>query len=199
MAVSISKNNKKMGGIPSISFPPVVTCANCAECSKKCYAKKMANFRPSIGQAWENNLTEWKQNPDAVKYAILSNAITSGYFRYFVGGDIVDADFFSVMVEIANIAKNCQFLAFTKKYNIVNAYIDNGGTIPENLHIIFSGWGDKLIPNNPHKLPQSDVIFKGQEEPTNAKICGGNCVDCICKGVACWDLKQGETIYFYEH
>lgn len=197
--VSISKTNVKMGGIPSISFPPVVTCANCGECQKKCYAKKMANFRKSIGLAWARNLEEWKSNPDAVKYAIISNAITSSYFRFFVGGDIPDYNFLLCMVEVANTCKNTRFLAFTKKYNIVNNYIEKNGDLPSNLQIIFSGWGNGLKPVNPYKLPESDVIFKGEQEPKNAKICGGNCVDCICKGIACWELKKGEKIYFYEH
>lgn len=197
MDVSISKTNKKLGGIPSISFPPVVTCSNCGECSKKCYALKMAHFRPSIAKAWENNLNEWKANPDAVKYAILNSAITSGYFRYFVGGDIPDFKFFLLMVEIAETVPTCNFLAFTKKYDIINDYLNAEKTIPQNLKMIFSEWSEPIP--NPHGLPKSKVIFKGEKEPANAKICGGNCIDCICKGIACWELKAGEIIYFYEH
>lgn len=197
--VSISRNNMKVGAIPTFSLPTGVTCRECAGCIHKCYARKMEQRRANIRNAWRNNLTEWQSKPEAVKYAILSSAITSGYFRYFVGGDIPDKDFFKMMVEIADIAKSCQFLAFTKKYEIVNDFIANGGKIPKNLHIVFSGWGESLRPINPHNLPESDVIFKGDTEPLNAKICGGNCTDCICKGVACWALQSGETIYFYEH
>ena len=197
MKISISKTNRKMGGIPSFSLPPVITCANCEQCSKKCYALKMARFHKSVGQAWENNLDAYKSNPDAVKCAILKDAYLSNYFRFFVGGDIVDNNFLLLMVDVANSAKNCNFLAFTKKYKIVNDYINAGGVIPNNLKIIFSEW-DKPIPN-PHNLPKSKVIFRGEPEPVNAKICGGNCFDCICKGVACWSLENNDTIYFYEH
>ena len=197
--VSISKTNKKMGGIPSISFPPVVTCANCTECAKKCYALKMQRIYKSVKNAWANNLSEWQNSPDSVKNAILSSALVSSYFRYFVGGDIPDAKFFKVMVDIAKKIKTCQFLAFTKKYNIVNDFIFNGGKMPKNLHIIFSGWGDALKPVNPYNLPESNVIFKGQEPPKKALICGGSCSSCICQGVGCWQLKKSDTIYFYEH
>lgn len=197
MSVSISKTNAKMGGIPSISFPPVVTCAECVGCAKKCYARRMACRRPSIGEAWQGNLNEWRTNPDAVKYAILSAAVVSGYFRYFVGGDIPDKEFFAVMVEIANTAKKCEFLAFTKKFDIVNEFLNGGGILPENLHVIFSEWGAPAP--NPHGLPVSRVIFKGDEIPENAKICGGNCVECICRGVACWQMKNGDAIHFFEH
>ena len=199
MSVSISKGNRKLGGIPSFSVPPVATCSHCSECSKKCYALKMSRLYPSVGKAWQGNLDEWRTNPQAVKYAIINTAITSGYFRYFVGGDIVDADFFAMMVEIAGLIPSCRFLAFTKKHEIVNAYIDSHGNLPNNLQVIFSGWGEGLQPCNPHNLPESDVIFKGQEPPKNALICGGNCVDCLCRGVSCWALKKGEKIHFYEH
>lgn len=195
--VSISKTNQKMGGIPSISFPPVTTCANCAECSKKCYAKKMARFRPSVGRAWSGNLEEWRTNPDGVRYAIMAAATVSGYFRYFVGGDIPDTAFFEMMIDIAKAVPRCEFLAFTKKYDIVN----NSGradNLPENLHVIFSNWGDQIAPN-PANLPTSNVIFKGEEIPNGVKLCGGNCIDCICRGIACWQLKRGESIYFIEH
>jgi len=32
--ISISKGNSKMGAIPSVSLPPIVTCKNCATCAK---------------------------------------------------------------------------------------------------------------------------------------------------------------------
>lgn len=195
--ISISKNNAKMGGIPSISLPPVTTCHNCEQCSKKCYALRMAKRRKSIMQAWQKNLDVFNNNPESFKIQLLSECITSLYFRYFVGGDIPNTQFFNMMVDVATVAKNCNFLAFTKNYNVVNEYLDKGGKIPQNLKIIFSEW-DKPI-NNPHGLPKSKVIFKGEKEPNGAKICGGNCFECICKGIACWTLENNDTIYFYEH
>lgn len=195
--MGVSRSNEKMGAIPSWSFPPVVTCAAGVECARLCYARRMAARRPSVGQAWARNLEEWQTNPDSVKYQILAAAATSAYFRYFVGGDIPDPAFFALMVEIAEKSRGCQFLAFTKKYDIVNAFIDGGGKIPANLHIVFSEWG-KPAPN-PHGLPVSRVIFKGGSEPHGAKVCGGNCTECICKGIACWELKSGEAIYFHQH
>lgn len=47
--VFISTNNVKMNSgaavIPSVSLPPVLTCANCSQCSKYCYALKMARLK----------------------------------------------------------------------------------------------------------------------------------------------------------
>ena len=39
--ISISPGNQKMGFIPSVSLPPVVTCAHGCTCAKKCYAAKL--------------------------------------------------------------------------------------------------------------------------------------------------------------
>ena len=41
MKVSISKGNSKMGAIPSVSLPPITTCAAGCTCAKKCYAAKL--------------------------------------------------------------------------------------------------------------------------------------------------------------
>ena len=71
--------------------------------------------------------------------------------------------------------------------------------LPENLKIIFSGWGSSLRPDNPHGLPESDIIPRGEEPKPWAMVCGGSCIDCLCRGTACWTLKQGEKIYFFEH
>ena len=137
--ISISKNNAKMGGIPSISLPPVTTCHNCEQCSKKCYALRMAKRRKSIMQAWQKNLDVFNNNPESFKIQLLSECITSLYFRYFVGGDIPNTQFFNMMVDVATVAKNCNFLAFTKNYNVVNEYLDKGGKIPQNLKIYQNG------------------------------------------------------------
>ena len=102
------------------------------------------------------------------------------------------------MVLTAQQLPHTNFLAFTKQYNIVNEYIANGGVIPDNLKIIFSNWGTWKC-DNPHGLPMAEIIFKGEAPADNWKICGGNCTQCACQGIGCWDLKNGETIAFYEH
>ena len=197
LKISISKSNIKMGAIPSVSLPPVATCSNCSECKNKCYALRMIKRRPSIGQAYQRNLDIFNYSPDIFKQQVIAAAMISNYFRWFTGGDIPNKEFFNMMVDIANTCKNCNFLAFTKNYNVVNEFIANGGTIPPNLKIIFSEW-KKAIPN-PFNLPKSKVIFRGEQPPTDAKICGGNCYNCICQGIACWTLANNDTIYFYEH
>jgi hypothetical protein len=196
--ISISTGNKKMGQIPSVSLPPVVTCKNCSTCAKKCYAAKLCRIYKTVREAYDRNLEILKEDRDSYFFQVKAAAITSRYFRFHVSGDIIDADYLDRMVKLARELKGTEFLAFTKNYEDVNEYFTTHKK-PKNLHLIFSlpFTGAKI--ENPHNLPQAAVILKGQTPDENWKICGGNCTECACKGVGCWELKKGETIAFYEH
>ena len=196
--ISISKGNSKMGAIPSVSLPPVITCPKGAPCAKKCYAAKLCRIYPTVKKAYENNLNILQNNFNDYFEQVLKAARITKYFRWHVSGDIPSYSYFVNMVDIAEQLPETQFLAFTKNYNVVNSYITYDRKLPDNLKIIFSEWGNQK-PDNPHNLPTAAVIFKGTEPAENWKICGGNCSECACRGVGCWELKQGETIAFYEH
>jgi hypothetical protein len=199
MKVSISPGNVKMGAIPSVSLPPVITCPHGAPCAKKCYAAKLCRLRPSVRNAYQNNLDILNADPAEYWRQVRFAVSMSRYFRFHVAGDIPDDIYFVDMVITAKQNPATQILAFTKQYDIVNRYLDVFGSLPENLHIVFSEWGDGWNVPNPHGLPTSAVIFKGTEPRDDWKICGGNCTECVCRGVDCWELKNGETIAFYEH
>ena len=198
--VSISNGNSKMGKIPSVSLPPITTCPKGAPCAKKCYAKRLYNRYPSVRTAYDNNLEIFEQMPNQYFYQIDNVLKVSRFFRFHVSGDIPTYGYFCQMVKLAWENPHCEILAFTKQYEIVNKYIVEHIPLPfpQNLHIIFSEWGNRK-PQNPYNLPTAAVIFKGTEPDENWKICGGNCAECACRGVGCWELKNGETIAFYEH
>jgi len=200
--VSISARNSKMGEIPSVSLPPRKTCPNCKFCTvdgrTPCYAEKLCRIYPTVKAAYERNLsiltTDRKSYFDQVKAA----ASLSKYFRFHVSGDIIDADYLHNMCKIARALKDTHFLCFSKSYEIINAYFNNH-VKPRNLHLILSLPFSGVKIQNPHNLPTAAVILKGQEPDEGWKICGGNCSECACRGVGCWQLKKGETIAFYEH
>ena len=196
--ISISPGNSKMGFIPSVSLPPIITCAKDCKCAGKCYAAKLCRIYRNVKNAYQrnydillnNDLEYWHQVNKAIK--------ATKYFRFHVSGDIVDKHYFNWMVVTAEQNASTTILAFTKQYDIVNNYLDIVGYLPENLKIIFSEWPGMAM-ENPHNLPVAHVIFKGNEPASDWKICGGNCTECACRGVGCWELKQGEHIAFYEH
>ena len=195
--ISISPGNQKMGYIPSVSLPPVVTCANNCTCAQKCYAARMCRIRKSVQEAYQRNLDILSRDPATYWLQVKAAAMVTKYFRFHVSGDILNVDYFRNMCQLASDLPGTTFLAFTKKYDLVNEYLSSQ-ELPENLKIIFSAWPGMPM-NNPHNLPVANVIFKGQAPADSWKICGGNCAECACRGVGCWELKPGEQIAFYEH
>ena len=197
--VSISKGNSKMGAIPSVSLPACITCNPNAPCFKLCYAAKITRLYKTVKTAYENNLNILKENPAEYWQQVKNGAKMARYFRFHVSGDIPDLEYFNNMVVLARELPHTSFLAFTKQYNIVNEYLNAGGVIPSNLKVIFSNWGAWKC-ENPHSLPECEIILKGSEPAPEWKMCGGNCTECaLSDGTGCWTLKNGETIAIYQH
>ncbi len=195
--VSISKGNSKMGFIPSVSLPPIVTCAKGCTCAKKCYAAKLCRIYANTRKAYARNLDILKNDMDNYFLQVKAAAMVSKYFRFHVSGDIYDMNYLDRMVKLAQELPGTTFLAFTKQYRFVNNFLQYA-RIPDNLKIIFSAWPGMPM-KNPNNLPVAHVIFEGSEPADDWKICGGNCTECACRGVGCWELKKGEHIAFYEH
>ena len=197
LKLTISKGNKKMGSIKSVSLPPIKTCADGCTCAYKCYAAKLCRIYKNVKTSYENNLEYYLHS--SIKYFndIRAVARKEKYFRWHVSGDIVNELYLYNMVGIANDLQHTQFLVFTKKYDLVNRFL-NYESIPNNLHVIFSEW-DGMELKNPHNLPIAHVIFKGEKPHHDWDICGGNCLECATENKGCWNLKKGEHIAFYEH
>ena len=124
----------------------------------------------------------------------------SRFFRFHVSGDIPDSGYLLHMVEIANRNPHCEILCFTKKYDIVNFWIDSGYSIPANLHLVFSVWRGLPV-NNKYNLPEAHVRYRDGSTTARpeAKECGGNCTECAITDNGCWILKNGEQVVFDEH
>ena len=197
--VSISRGNTKMGSIPSVSLPSRVTCPYCG-CWFKCYAQKLERIRPSVANAYRNNLEVLQTDPTTYWREVEAAVMTSRFFRFHVSGDIPDSDYLVHMIQIAERNPHCEILCFTKKYGIVNDYLSNGGNTPENLHIIFSAWiGLEMA--NPFSLPEAHVRYRDGSTTArqDATECGGNCTECACTDGGCWTLKPGQQVVFDEH
>ena len=197
--IKISPGNSKLGSIPSVSLPAVVTCRECT-CHKKCYARKLERLRPAVRNAYRHNLDILTSDPDTYWREVEASIMMSRFFRFHVSGDIPDAQYFNKMVEIAERNKHCQILCFTKKYEIVNDYVADNWEVSDNLHIVFSAW-DNLPIDNRYEFPVAYVRFKDGHTaaPVNAYHCSGNCTECAKTDDGCWNLKAGEAVVFDEH
>lgn len=198
--VTFSASNSKMGNVASVSTLPFLTCPGlCATtCGRECYAAKLANLRPSVLESYAKNTALALHAP--IRYWKEINEYLEGvrFFRFHVSGDILNYEYFVNMVDAALSHPHCEILSFTKRFNAVNRYIDMFGELPENLHILFSGWED-MKPENPHSLPETNVFGKNEEAREEWLVCGGNCFTCGCRGLGCWQARKGETIAFRKH
>lgn len=198
LVVKISNGNTKTGKIKSVSLPPVVTCRQDAPCIKKCYARRLLRY-PNVRNAYESNLQLYKENPALYFDGITACAINEEFFRWHVSGDIPDIDYFRYMCGVARTCENTLFLCFTKKYEIVNNFIFEGGIVPPNLIIIFSMW-DTLYCKNPYDFATAEVIT-AEEAKHRYNVCTGNCLDCAKNNRLCWAFQNGlgGTVYLVEH
>lgn len=200
--MKISITNSKLGDkIPSLNLPTTV-CRADAPCKKGCYAKKGNWLFPKVINSLQKNLDEFNENPtkffdDIIAY-LNNDDITHKFFRWFSSGDIVNQAFLNGMVRVAEKCKQTNFLCFTKKFDLVNEYL-NILKLPKNLKIVFSAWDKTFEVPNPHNLPTTYVYFKDSSKNANipeyAIPCVGSCVNCK----ACWNLKKGQSVYFNQH
>ena len=197
--VKISKGNSKLGAIPSVSLPSIKTCRNCA-CQEKCYAQKLERLRPSVKNAYEHNLGVLLSDPTTYWREVEASVMMSRFFRFHVSGDIPNAAYLENMVAVAGRNAHCEILCFTKRYEMVNEFIQKNGELPSNLHMIFSGWVG-LDMANPFSLPEAHVRYRDGSTTAreDAIECGGNCTECALTEGGCWNLQKGQQVIFNEH
>lgn len=197
--VKISSGNSKMGSVPSVSLPSIKTCRQCA-CSTKCYAQKLERLRPVVRNAYQHNLEVLMNEPETYWREVEASVMMSRFFRFHVSGDIPTAEYLANMVAVAMRNSHCEILCFTKRYEMVNEFIEKNGELPSNLHMIFSGWiGLNLV--NPFSLPEAHVRYRDGSTTAreDAIECGGNCTECALTEGGCWNLQKGQQVVFNEH
>lgn len=200
----ISAGNMKLGAIMNVSLPPVVTCHNCASCKHYCYAVRNYNRLPDVSNAWNENYMLFLLDPTRYFNDISKAVRLQRFFRWHVSGDIVNAEYLAGMIRVAQENPKCEFLAFTKAYQIVNTAIATGSTIPNNLHILFSAAPGVEMPN-PYRLPECHINFADPTMNTYhggaeyVHHCGGNCTECAINGCGCFFLKNGDVTIIDQH
>lgn len=200
MNVKISNGNSKMGKIPSVSFPSLLTCIKC-DCNKICYAHKLEKLRPSVRQSYLHNWNLYKSDRETYWREIEATIMLSRFFRFHVSGDIPDQDYIHRMIDVANRHQHCEILCFTKKFDMCNKEIsERKGELPNNLHLIYSGWKN-LKMKNPYNLPEAHVRYRdGTTTAMEEAIeCDGDCTECAITDRGCWVLEKGEQVVFTQH
>lgn len=201
--ISMSNRNSKTGiACLNIAFP-VCTCREDAPCKDKCYACKGTQQMCKVQAAYYRNLRLYYDNPDEFFEQVYYKVKFSGLpkVRVFDSGDFPDYDFLVRLVNVCKKTPNVKWMAFTKKYEIVNEYIDKYGDLPDNLNILFSAWDVLWNVPNPHGLGVAYVDFNDKrmnpEFPKGAFVCPGRASTCSACG-ACFS-KKVKAVVFKEH
>ena len=200
----ISLTNSKLGGyIPSVNLPAVLTCRADAPCKKGCYACKGNWLYKNVKESLQNNfdlfVNDSKKYFDDIIEFLNNGDVCYKFFRWHSSGDIVNYNYLLGMIRTAQECPQTKFLAFTKKFNLVNMYLNLGHKIPNNLHIVFSAWDKDFVVENPFNMPTTYINFKDKTKnadiPEFAIPCTGSCTSCK----ACWSLVAGQSVVFNQH
>ena len=190
--VTISQGNRKVGNIPSVSLPPVITCNPKAKCHKDCYAMKSIRIWPGVRKAYHKNLDTFNSDPE-LYFKSISDWLSiqkPEYFRFHNSGDMPNKEYLFGMIDLAKKHPEVKFLAFTKRYEFNRYFTD----LPTNLSIIISAWPGMRLPAT--KLPIAFMQDGTEKRIKNAIPCPGNCESC---GM-CWNLKTlNKNVVFKKH
>lgn len=199
--VYISSGNRKTGfSVPSVSLIPVADCGNCASCSRLCYDLRNDCIYNGVTSTRAKNSALAHNAIDRYFFEIKKACKAFRFFRWHIGGDILNAAYLAGVLDVAVCNPHCTFLIFTKRYDLINDYISNGGEIPSNLQVIFSAWpGAKMV--NPYNMPVSSPLFVDGSHAagSNPISCPGDCSNCAVMGSGCWTLKRGQGVVFAAH
>lgn len=199
--VIISRGNRKIGRFMNVSLAPIFSCKNCSGCKKFCYDLKACLRYPLTMQARIKNYVLAVHDRDRYFGEIIARLIRKKRglmgFRWHVGGDILDYDYFCRMVEIAKMFPNIDFWTYTKMYFFVNKYVaEHGGSkaaaIPQNLHVMFSVWYGMTIVN-PYGFATFRCILKDgscEKKRPDEMYCPGNCERCFKEKTGCIGEKN---------
>ena len=210
----MTNGNSKTGKCGNFNFPIEYTCNHSCNCykNKECYAcHGCYNFTSNQALYSENyNFYKNASNDEFITFVnwyIETEKLS--LVRYFTIGDIPDERFIDCINAIAWYNPNVKFWLYTKKYNLVNNWIDKHGFPEENLTIIFSHWlnddGTYFPMKNPHNLPTSEFIPLGKEQlaesVTHICPCSNPNVKATCETCdhPCYTLKHGESMALLEH
>ena len=212
---SISLENDKIGKCFSFNLSIEYTCRHDCECWTKgiCYACGGCYLYPDNQAMYSENVNFINSHSTAEIIGAWQVAINRypNYkaWRFFTIGDIPNSRFIDAMAMIATRNPDMRFWAYTKKYRLVNSWIDKHGDLPENMVILYSHWrnsdGTYFPMGNPHNMPTSEFIPAGHESETEhiTHICPcsdpnstEHCENCEH---ACYTLKPGESMALLEH
>lgn len=205
LQVCISVGNTKIGKVLNVSLPAIISCKECAHCMHECYDVRDCRYKTTLN-ARARNWSIFTRSPEQFFTQIrktIRRRRSFRFFRWHVGGDIPNMEYFAEVVRIAREFPQIRFWIYTKLYELVNEYVrTHGGSIaeaiPENLSVMFSEWrGFRMV--NPYGFAEFRAYYDDEEVPEGIMECRGDCRICEEKGLGCpyrktvWTRIRGQV------
>lgn len=197
--VVISTGNTKLGKIPNVSLPPVISCPRDTPCATEgCYSFKAYKQYPNVRDARAHNWTILNTDPDRYFQDIADwlEQYQSPYFRFHVDGDIPSDDYFDRMCDLAERFPHTRFLAFTKRAGLKSEKCPPNMVIQQSM---WPGWGDPNT-DSPRAWLGDDREDRIEELhftcPKYTEDHVHTCDECY----ACWHVEEvGRDVVFPKH
>ena len=164
----------------------------------KCYAFKGFYNYPNTKNALEKrylslNDSDWVSN----MVLVIGSLEHSGYFRFFDSGDIQSIEHFDNICQIARNLPNIKFWLPTKEFSIVNNYVKNKKTIPENLTVRLSAY--MVDGPLPIALAKKLNVVSSGVSTNDDFTCPASKQENMCLNCRmCWD-KNIEVVIYKKH
>lgn len=204
MAGKVSERNSKMPGSTYATDPfACVVGSKLAgvegSTCHRCYARKLAKLRPTVGKGWANNQAAIQTQDRAawvagVVFQITLAAAKSGepYHRWFDAGDLDSVETLDRIAEVAARTPEIHHWLPTREAQIVKEWIAQGGQRPGNLVIRISS---TMIGDGPRNAMNTSTVHRKGEAywgyQCPAPDQGGNCGACR----ACWSTDVANVSY----
>ena len=178
--IHVSKGSGKMEGIFSINTSTTNNkfCQQMAKTSdicKGCYALRNEKMRPNLVKALERNEELFTQKdfiPEEIPFKVI---------RFHSFGELINRTHWNNIVKLVLVNPSTRFSLWTKRVNIIHAFLNEGGIIPSNLTLIYS---------NPSLNSERKTPPKGFHKVFNvfeSKFIKDNGIDINCGGKSCKD------------
>lgn len=185
----ISDGNTKLGGIPSVSLDPHLTCKPEWPCYRSCYARRIAAFRKNVRQCWVDNTAFFAHDRKGYEQEIMAylSRKEPTYFRWHVGGEIIDQRHVGMVKRVAQRTPGTRFLIYTRRNDL------RWGRLPDNLKVFFSFWqqpGERKPINSGY--PRAII---GDTPDKDSHVCPGKCPECMF----CYTDRSSKNVHFKPH
>ena len=183
--INISLGNTKLGKVPNVSLPAIITCPPNVPCAKDCYCNSDVFYWKQAREKWEENYQLYQTDPYGY-FAQLDKfllKVKPKFFRYHVSGDAPNQLYVDNMLLLAAKHNKTNFLVFTKRFELFWEKMPN-------FKVKYSAWGMDIPVKTPRAwvIPQENIP-KGEEVYMGRKVCKGKCDDCYF----CW-LNNADVV-----